>query len=480
MATALYANNTPVVHDDHTKTCIWVEILKEASTASHGQKNATIICLGRKGAGKRSLMQAMKHVPSLKSEPFDEIEDGASVAVMDYEYMHVVNMEERDAEDVSIANVWMLDDPQHKELLIKRLKAEDLERSIVMIVLDLQQPWTIMEDFRTWIELVQEMIVPLLSSLPLDMQDKLRASVADYILAYREWSQRTKEEIEAEGGLFKVASARRFPSDTDDEKPDPSEALTVNLGVPIVVILNKCDLPAHQANSQQDLDLIQAHIRSACLPYGSALIYTSISNLKAPKNLNLLYKYVMHRLYHFDFKESPNGEQAIFVPTGHDSQEAITSLAQQIIPEGLQRPFESVIPKPLTKAKGGTQEPVIEPESMTDFLAKAMHLSKSTGSAAANRSVHNSSNTPLKNFFDNLLQKGVPASGPAVTKENSAAAIPTINTLPPTTANAVAPTTSGSSVGGGIASVPRVPHPQSSSPMQATKATRVPSQKKIP
>ena len=40
-------------------------------------------------------------------------------------------------------------------------------------------------------------------------------------------------------------------------------------------------------------------VRKFCLQYGASLFYTSV---KEDKNCDLLYKYLVHRIYHFPFK----------------------------------------------------------------------------------------------------------------------------------------------------------------------------------
>ena len=47
-------------------------------------------------------------------------------------------------------------------------------------------------------------------------------------------------------------------------------------------------------------------VRKFCLQYGASLFYTSV---KEDKNCDLLYKYLVHRIYHFPFKVGEEGIQ---------------------------------------------------------------------------------------------------------------------------------------------------------------------------
>ena len=63
-------------------------------------------------------------------------------------------------------------------------------------------------------------------------------------------------------------------------------------------------LEAEHGLSDQHFDFIQQSIRKFCLQYGASLFYTSV---KEDKNCDLLYKYLVHRIYHFPFKVGEEG-----------------------------------------------------------------------------------------------------------------------------------------------------------------------------
>ena len=50
---------------------------------------------------------------------------------------------------------------------------------------------------------------------------------------------------------------------------------------------------------EEHFDFIQQHLRKFCLQYGAALFYTSV---KEDKNCDLLYKYLVHRIYDLVFR----------------------------------------------------------------------------------------------------------------------------------------------------------------------------------
>ena len=92
-------------------------------------------------------------------------------------------------------------------------------------------------------------------------------------------------------------------------------------------------------------------MRKFCLQYGASLFYTSV---KEDKNCDLLYKYLVHRIYHFPFKVWNNGtssiksrgnifksiyfqtpalvveKDAVFIPAGWDNDKKIAILYENM------------------------------------------------------------------------------------------------------------------------------------------------------
>ena len=59
------------------------------------------------------------------------------------------------------------------------------------------------------------------------------------------------------------------------------------------------DLERDYDYKEEHFDFIQQSIRTFCLQFGAALFYVSV---KEDKNCDLLYKYLVHRIYRFPFK----------------------------------------------------------------------------------------------------------------------------------------------------------------------------------
>jgi len=143
-------------------------------------------------------------------------------------------------------------------------------------------------------------------------------------------AQQQQQQQNAEKGE-KQAPA---PSLIDDTKKldVPKGVLTTNLGVPIIVVVCKTEsfefIEKEYRYDDMHFDFIQLRLRSFCLEYGAALVYTSV---KEKKNVDLLYKYITHLLLNTDFKESAQTVEKdhVFVPIGWDLQPKINIIKEQ-------------------------------------------------------------------------------------------------------------------------------------------------------
>lgn len=106
--------------------------------------------------------------------------------------------------------------------------------------------------------------------------------------------------------------------------------LSVNLGIPIIVVCHKIDMMLRGEKAQfleTNIDFIQRHLRNYCLSYAASLVFTEIFQYT---NIERLYRYVLHRLYDYElnFKAEVSTKEQIFIPTGFDSQTLINELCK--------------------------------------------------------------------------------------------------------------------------------------------------------
>ncbi|XP_078526110.1 cytoplasmic dynein 1 light intermediate chain 2 isoform X1 [Lissotriton helveticus] len=337
---------------------LWSSILSEVSTRSRSKlpSGKNILVFGEDGSGKTTLMAKLQGA-----------EHNKKGRALEYLYLSV---HDEDIDDHTRCNVWILDgDLYHKGLLKFAVNAESLQETLAVFVADMSRPWTIMESLNKWASVLHEHIDKL-KIRPEDIRDMEQKLVKDF--------QEYVEPEEASPG-----SPRRGPSGSGQEDeniilPLGDNILTHNLGVPVLVVCTKCDavgvLEKEHDYREEHFDFIQSHIRRFCLKYGAALIYTSV---KEEKNLDLLYKYIVHKTYGFHFATPALvvEKDAVFIPAGWDNEKKIAILHENLSAVKPDDAYEDFIVMPPVRKLVHDKELAAEDEQV--FLMKQQsHLSK--------------------------------------------------------------------------------------------------------
>ncbi|XP_076856700.1 cytoplasmic dynein 1 light intermediate chain 2 isoform X2 [Brachyhypopomus gauderio] len=334
---------------------LWSSILSEVSTRSSSKlpSGKNILVFGEDGSGKTTLMAKLQGVEYNKR--------GRGL-----EYLYL-NVHDEDRDDLTRCNVWILDgDLYHKGLLKFAVSGETLEDSLAVFVVDMSRPWTIMESLEKWTSVLREHVDKL--KIP---PEKMKEMEQMMVKAFQEY-------VEPEEAVPASPQRRGPPAGAEDEEvllPLGDNVLTYNLGIPVLVVCTKCDavtvLEKEHDYKEEHLDFIQSHIRRFCLQYGAALIYTSV---KEEKNLDLLYKYIVHKLFDFQFTTAALvvEKDAVFIPAGWDNDKKIAILHENFTTVRPDDPFKDFITTPPVRKLVHDKEINAEDEQV--FLMKQQTL----------------------------------------------------------------------------------------------------------
>uniref|UniRef100_A0A6Q2Y8N5 Dynein light intermediate chain n=1 Tax=Esox lucius TaxID=8010 RepID=A0A6Q2Y8N5_ESOLU len=378
---------------------LWSSILSEVSTRSRSKlpsgKNALI--LGDTGTGKTTLIAKLQGV--------EEYVKGRGL-----EYLYF-NVHDDDIDDHAMCNAWILDgDLYHKGLQKFAVCGENLADTMALLVVDMSRPWLVLDSLQKWASVLREHI------------DKLRVN-PETLRDLEQRLVRQFQEYTEPGGDHSASPQRRNPVAGDAEEecvvlPLGDNTLTHNLGVPVMVVCTKCDtfgsLEKDHDYREEHFDFIQSHIRHFCLQYGAALLYTST---KENKNIDLLYKYLVHRLYGFPFDLSAQvvEKDSVFIPSGWDNEKKVAILYENFQSLKKEDKFEEVIIQPPVRKVVHEKELGAEDDQV--FLLKFQTLLSKQPPAAAGRPVVSvwgnftekdpkaTSEGVLANFFNSLLSK---------------------------------------------------------------------------
>ncbi|CAL8350784.1 unnamed protein product [Merluccius merluccius] len=340
--------------EDEEGQSLWSEILSDVSTRSSSKlpSGKNILVFGEDGSGKTSLMS--------KLQGGEHNKKGRGL-----EYLYL-NVHDEDRDDPTRCNVWILDgDLYHKGLLKFAVTAQTLADSLAVFVVDMSRPWSIMESLQKWASVLRDHVDKLKIS-----PEQMRELEQKMVRAFQDYAE--PEDVS------QASPQRRAPAGGDGEDvvlPLGENTLTHNLGIPVLIVCSKCDavgvLEKESDYREEHFDFLQSHIRRFCLNYGAGLIYTSV---KEEKNLDLLYKYILHKIYDFQFS-SPAlvvEKDAVFIPAGWDNEKKIGILHENFTTVRPEDPFEDFIVKPPIRKLVHDKEINAEDEQV--FLMKQQSL----------------------------------------------------------------------------------------------------------
>ncbi|KAJ8395213.1 hypothetical protein AAFF_G00034150 [Aldrovandia affinis] len=341
---------------------LWSSILSEVSTHSRSKlpSGKNVLVLGEDGAGKTTLVAKLQG-----------IEDYMKGRGLEYLYFSV---HDDDIDDHARCNAWILDgDLFHKGLQKFAVSSENLADTIALLVVDMSRPWIALDSLQKW-------------------ASEMRSLEQKLVRQFQEYAE--------PGSNLNVSPQRRNPATPEGGEesvvlPLGDSTLTHNLGMPMVVVCTKCDaisgLEKEHDYRDEHFDFIQSHIRHFCLKYGATLLYTS---MKESKNLDLLYKYLVHRLYGFPFSLPAQivEKDAVFIPAGWDNEKKIAILHENFQTIKVEDIFEDVIVKPSVRKFVHEKEIFAEDDQV--FLAKLQSLLAKQPPATAGRPVDTTSRAP--------------------------------------------------------------------------------------
>jgi len=120
---------------------------------------------------------------------------------------------------------------------------------------------------------------------------------------------------------------------------------------------------------KRNIDFIQQAVRHFCLQFGASLFYISV---KEDKNCDLLYKYLVHRIYGFPFKTPALvvEKDAVFIPAGWDNEKKVAILYENMHSMRPDQYFTDVIAKPIVRKSTSNRDIEITAEDEQQFLLR--------------------------------------------------------------------------------------------------------------
>ncbi|VVC39323.1 Dynein family light intermediate chain,P-loop containing nucleoside triphosphate hydrolase [Cinara cedri] len=370
----------------------WNDLLLDVQNKSRKKlpENKNVLLLGDSKSGKTTLVTKLQG-----------LKDSKQGWGMEYGYIQV---RDDSTDENAQLNVWTLDGDRSLKYLMKfALNEQNFEDTTIILVASIKNPWKIMESLEFWSARLQDHIDCL--NLGMEQTQNLRDKCVDRIIDYSPPDNLSYESSQ------KVRLLNEG-------------VLTKNLGLDVVVVITMTDCIKNleiDNYSEEHFDYIQCCLRKFCLQFGAALFYVSVME---DKNCDLLYKYLMHRIYRFPFKTPALivEKDSVFVPSGWDSMKKIEVLYENMQKIDPETHYSDAIPFPYEKQH---KEHELQDEEEQVFLARQLVLLNQniaqpqtpvvrksielTKPLSANKRISDnpppSSERALASFFNALLQK---------------------------------------------------------------------------
>ncbi|VDO84436.1 unnamed protein product [Heligmosomoides polygyrus] len=365
---------------------LWTRILSEVSSKTTSTlQGGSLIILGDNQSGKSSLLARL-----------EKNESQGQRSALEYHFLNVQN-DFRDgsyayqlgtagalgpAENFSLP-VWMLDGEECFAPLIQfALPLPSPAKTVVLLVAPIDNPGLI-HSIRRWANIFTQQVI----------QKYDKATITEAKTSQERFWQEYVEPVESS------MTSSMAPGGLDDAGLLPLEqgVLTENCGASFVVVITKSDLCNEMTDQQADRILVQ--VRRLCLQLGAALVYTSAKNVK---NIQVLYKYIVHRAFGFPFTSTAQliERDSVFVPAGWDGEKKI-----EIVKEGI--PDVDTVLEPTREKPLLLKEQLVEAEDEQMFLQRLAAAESAAPAAQKKTSLLDDAadnKTPLSSFFSNLLK----------------------------------------------------------------------------
>ncbi|KAM3186338.1 hypothetical protein ACTXT7_004512 [Hymenolepis weldensis] len=210
----------------------------------------------------------------------------------------------------------------------------------------------------------------------------------------------------------KSAKERRNPSDVLKELPITPGALTKNLGIPLIVVVNKTDvmddLEKTKGMTEEQFDILQMHIRRFCLSCRRRLFDLCLRKEweKLWFTEQLLTASDLWIPIHTECLRNRQGH-----PTGWDSLNKISLLEQNLTRYKPGDDYSTVVPKPTGQTSVANEEPQVTAMDDQQFLSHLYTvLQRDTTTNGAGDTGNDSSTHEQSSILDG---SGTPTSRPS-------------------------------------------------------------------
>ena len=190
----------------------------------------------------------------------------ANSYALGYTYQDVLDADHEDI--LARLSIYLISDPSpaFAPLLKPLFTAKAIPESMLLILLDWNEPWTWARTLKRWISMLRSIATQL---------DNETEEVAEWVM--KEWQQRKRGP-----STYDVGATTNSGGDASVTLPLGEGEWDIPLGLPLCVVCHNADkIPAMEIEHnwrEEDFDFVLQFLRTVLLKHGASLIYTSNSS----------------------------------------------------------------------------------------------------------------------------------------------------------------------------------------------------------
>lgn len=168
------------------KSNMWQEILREAMTKKDID-DSNIFVFGDKSCGKKTLFRMLSKEVLGEEETKKVLaidENSTKFGQVNYSYLNLRRLNDDDSESLGKIGLWFFNDLIDKDTFISLIKPQYIEKSLIIIMVDLSRPWLIKTSIDRWTNLIYDAFGALIVKLPKDKQDEMRKNGKEFTILY--------------------------------------------------------------------------------------------------------------------------------------------------------------------------------------------------------------------------------------------------------------------------------------------------------
>ncbi|MDI1492292.1 MAG: hypothetical protein OHK93_003504 [Ramalina farinacea] len=329
---------------DEAEKGMWSSMLDSVASGRKLPEKNLIVLGGTPGMQKEFLETLNSDAPKRQQDRHRKNAHVANDFALGYTYQDVLDADHEDI--LARLSIYLLaqPSPSFAPLLSSRLTPQSIPESLLVILLDWNEPWL-------WIRQLRDRII-LFRSITASLSDEAKETLEETM---KDWQEK-RRGLSSYDNSMQVAG-----SEANVALPLSQGEWDEPLGLPLCIVCHNSEkinsLESEQRWREEDFDFVLQFLRTILMKHGASLIYTSNS---APNSLPTLIHSslgIHSMLKKQALKHNVIDRDKVLVPPNWDSWGKIRVLREGFDVKGVSSKWSDDISRPLTSEAKRPEDP---------------------------------------------------------------------------------------------------------------------------